>query len=105
MVVVFWVVEDGEGFFAVDGEAGFELLPFAIVNLDGELLGTTVVETVRDAVLPFEIANFLFELFAFRSPRDENGVGLAIDESEFFGSGFETVGLEIGGVRGKAGFA
>ena len=96
VVVVFGVVEDGEGFLAVEGEARFELLPFAIVNLDGELLGAAVVETVGDAVLLFEVADFLFQLFALRSPWDQDRVGFAVDEVEFFGSGFELVGFEIG---------
>lgn len=89
------VIEDGEGFVAVKGEAGFEVLPFTVVDLDGELLGAAVVVAIRDAVLLFEVADFLFELFTFGSPRDENRVGGAVDKSEAFGGGFETIGLEI----------
>ena len=68
-----------------------------LIDLDGELLGAAVVEAVGDAVLLFEVADFLFQLFALRSPWDQDRVGFAVDEAEFFGSGFETIGLEIGG--------
>ena len=95
MVAVLVVVEDGEGFVAVKGEAEFEVLPFVVVDLHGELLGAAVVVAIGGAFLLFEIADFLFELLSFSSPRDENRVGCAVDKSEAFGRGFETIGLEI----------
>lgn len=40
------VIEDGEGFITVEGEEGFEGLPFAVVDLDDESLCAAVVGAV-----------------------------------------------------------
>jgi len=45
VVVVFRMNEDGEGIVAVKGDAILEVLPFVVVNLDRELLGTLVMLT------------------------------------------------------------
>lgn len=46
------------------------MLPFAVVNLDGELLGASVVVAVGDAVLFFEVSDFFAEFF----PCDPQGI-------------------------------
>lgn len=89
------VVEDGEGFVAVEGEEGFESLPFAVINLDGELLGAAVMGAVGGFPGAGESADFVFEFPAFGPPGDEDGVGVGFDEAEALGGGFEVVGGEI----------
>lgn len=94
MIRVFGMVEDGEGFFAVEAEVGLKVLPFAVIDLNGELLGAAVVAAIGDAVLLFEVADFLSELFAFRTPWDESGMGVAVNEAEIFGGSFEFVSAQ-----------
>jgi len=55
--VVLVVVEEGEGFVEVEGEGGFEGLPFAVVDLDGELLGAAEVGAVGGDAELGEFAN------------------------------------------------
>jgi len=97
--------EDGEGFLAMEGERGFQLLPFAVINLDRELLGAPMVASIRETVLPSEFADFIAELTALTSPGDKNGMGMRVYESEALGGGFETVGTEILRIRWKTGLA
>ena len=47
VVIVFQVDEDGKGVVAVKRDAVLEVLPFVVINLDSELLGTLVMLTLR----------------------------------------------------------
>lgn len=95
MVAVFWMIQDGESIIAVEGEGGFEMLPLAVVNLDGELLGAAIMAAVWIALLDFELADFVTKGTAFCSPGDEDGMSVGVDEAKAFGSGFISIGLEV----------
>lgn len=93
MVAVFGVFENREGFVAMEADLGFQVLPFVVVNLDGELLGAAIVAAVGNAVLDLEAANFFAEFFTFYAPRDEDGMSGTVDKAESFGGGFVAVGF------------
>lgn len=97
--------ENGEGFLAVKRERGFELLPLTVIDLDRELLGSTVVASIRKTVLAAEFADFIAEPSTFGPPRDKNGMGVGLDEAETFGGGFKAVGSEIPRIRWKTSLA
>lgn len=92
MVVVLMVIEDGKRFVAVEGQRRFEMLPFAVINLNGELLGTAEVTAIGVAVLFFQGSDFFGKFMAFRPPGYEDGVGVGFDQAEALGGGFEGVG-------------
>ena len=99
------MIEDGESLFAMEAEVGFEILPFAIIDLDRKLLGAAIVAAVGHSALFFQVADFLGEFSAFRSPRDEDGMGVGVDEAKGFRCGFEFVGVEACCIGRETGFA
>jgi hypothetical protein len=60
-----------------------------VVDLHGELLGAAEVRPIGDAVLLLQVADFFGEGATFWAPWNEDGVGVAVDETEFLGGGLE----------------
>jgi len=97
------VIEDCKRFVAVEGKRRFEMLPFPVINLNGELLGTAEVAAVGGAVLFFQGSDFFGKFVAFSPPRYEDWMGVGFDQAKAFGGGFEFVGKEEIGFWCKAG--
>lgn len=104
VVVVFRVIKNGEGFFAVERKARLQMFPFVIIDLNNELLSAPIMAAVGSAVLLFQIADLFFKFPSFYPPRDEDRMGITVDKAEFFSGGFEAVGLKAGRIWRKAGF-